>query len=90
MAHDRSRCIHREELLLLALLLVLLAKGIINDLGLTSCLFNNIGLVLLILLGWELRVIYHSTMCIRHPYLVCLDFMPSLHSIIISRIFSFT
>ena len=34
------------------LLLVLLVMGILN--GLTSCHSDNIGLVLLILLGWEL------------------------------------
>ena len=44
-----SHCIHSEELLLLALLLVLLA--ILNDLpGLTSCRRDKIGLVSLILL----------------------------------------
>ena len=70
-----SHCIHRQELLLLALLLVLLATGILNDLpGLTSCRCDNIGLVLLILLGWELHVLYHCTMCTRHPDLVSLDF----------------
>ena len=54
-----SRCIHSQELLLLALLLVLLATGILNDLpGLTSC---RCDLVSLILLGWELRVLYHCT-----------------------------
>ena len=34
------------------------------------CLCNNTGLVSLILLGWELRVLYHSTMCTRHSDLV--------------------
>ena len=48
-----SRCIHSPELLLLALLLVLLATGILNNRpGLTSCCCDNIGLVSLILLGW--------------------------------------
>ena len=51
-----SRCIHGQELLLLALLLILLAMGILNDLpGLTSCRCDNTGLVSS--LGWELRVI---------------------------------
>ena len=35
---------------------------------------DNIGLLLLIPLGWELRVLYHCTMCTRHPDLVSLDF----------------
>ena len=48
---------------------------LLNDLpGLTSCRCNNIGLVSLIFLGWELRVLYHCTMCTRHPDLVSLDF----------------
>ena len=69
-----SRCIHSQELLLLVLLLVLLATGILNDLpGLTSCCCDNIGLVSLIILGWELHVLYHCTMCIRYPDLVSLD-----------------
>ena len=39
-------CIHRQELLLLVLLLVLLATGILHGLpGLTSCRCDNIGLV---------------------------------------------
>ena len=64
--------IHSRDLLLLALLLVLLATGILNDLpGLISYHCDNIGLVSL---GWELRVIYRCTMCTRHPDLVCLDF----------------
>ena len=47
----------------IALLLVLLATGILNSLpGLTSCRCNNIGLVSLILLGWELCVLYHCIM----------------------------
>ena len=78
-----SRRIHGQELLLLALLLVLLATGILNDLlGLTSCRCDNIGLVLLILLRWELRVLYHCTMCSRLgiPILSLLIFMPSLYS----------
>ena len=37
-------------------------------------LVHNIGLVLLILWGLELRVLYHCTMCTRHPNLVSLDF----------------
>ena len=38
-----------------------------------------IGLLSLILLGWELRVLYHCIMCTRHPDLVSLDFlMPPL------------
>ena len=70
-----SHCIYGQELLLLALLLVLLATGILNDLpGLTSFRCDNIGLVSLILLGWELRVLYQCTMCTRHPDLVSLDF----------------
>ena len=69
-----SRCIHSQELLLPALLLVLLAMGILNSLpGLTHCHCDNIGLVSLILLGWEL-LLYHCTMCARHPDLVSLDF----------------
>ena len=67
-----SRCIHSQELLLLALLLVLLAMGILNDLP--GCHCDNVGLLSLILLGWELRVLYHCTMCTRHPDLVSLDF----------------
>ena len=57
--HMTESCrIHGQELLLLALLLVLLATGVLNNLpGLTSCRCDNIGLVLLILLGWELHVI---------------------------------
>ena len=45
------------------------------------CLCNNIGLVPLILLGWELRVLYHSTMCTRHPDLVSYAFyaIPIFH-----------
>ena len=35
---------------------------------------DNIGLVSLILLGWELHVLYHSTMCTRHPDLVSFAF----------------
>ena len=70
-----SCCFHSQELLLLALVLVLLAMGVSNNLpGLTSCHCDNIGLVSLILLGWELRVLYHCTMCTRHPDLVSLDF----------------
>ena len=70
-----SHCIHSQELLLLALLLVLLATGILNDLPrLTSCRCDNIRLVLFILLGWELHVLYHCTMHTRHPDLVSLDF----------------
>ena len=53
-----SSCIHSQELLLLVLLLVLLATGILNDLpGLTGCRCDNIGLLSLILLGWELHVL---------------------------------
>ena len=54
------------------LLLVLLATGILP--GLTSCHCDNIGLVSLILSGWELRVLYHCTMCTSHPDPVSLDF----------------
>ena len=69
-----SRCIHSQELLLLAIILVLLATGILNDPpGLTSCHCDNIGLVSLILLGWELRVQ-------GIPILSLLIFMPSLYS----------
>ena len=81
LAHDiwhmtESRRI-TVELLLLALLLVLLATGILSDLpGLTSCHCDNIGLVSLILLGWELHVLYYCTMCTRHPDPVSLDFYP--------------
>ena len=76
-----SCCIHSQELLLLALLLVSLTTGILNNLpGLTSCRCDNIGLASLILLGWELRVLYHCTMCTRHLDLVSPDFMPSLYS----------
>ena len=74
LAHDRSCRIHSQELLL-TLLLVLLVMCILNDLpGLTSCRCDNIGLVLLILVGWELCVFYNCTMCTRHPDLVSLDF----------------
>ena len=67
-----SHCIHSRGLLLLALLLVLLATGILNNLpGLASCHCDNIGLVSLILLGWEL---HHCTMCTMHPDLVSVDF----------------
>ena len=68
LAHERSHRIHSQELLLLALPFVLLATGILNDLlGLKSCRCDNIGLVSLILLGWELRVLSHSTvvLCIQ-------------------------
>ena len=42
LAHDRSCRIHSQELLLLALLFVLLATGILNDLpGLTSLLLRQ-------------------------------------------------
>ena len=80
-----SRCIHSQELLLLAQLLVLLAMGILDGLpGLTSCRCENIGLVSLILLGWELLVIYHCTMCTRHPDLfsryLCHPYIPILIS----------
>ena len=52
LAHDRSCCIHSQELLLLSLLFVLLAMGIIKDLpGLTSCCRDRVGLLSLILLG---------------------------------------
>ena len=45
---------------------------------------DNIGLVSLILLGWELRVLYHCTMCTRHPDLVSFAFyaIPTFHIII--------
>ena len=46
-----------------------------------------IGLVSLILLGWELHVSYITVQGI--PILSPLIFMPSLHSIIIWRIFTF-
>ena len=52
---------HSQELLPL---LVSLAR--IDNL----CSCDNIGLVSLILLGCELRVLYHCTMCTRHPDLV--------------------
>ena len=53
ICHTTECChIHSQVLLLLALLLVLLATGTLNDLpGLTSCHCDNIGLVSLILLG---------------------------------------
>ena len=35
---------------------------------------DNIGLVSLILLDCELRVLYRCAICIRHPDLVSLDF----------------
>ena len=80
-----SRCIHSQELLLLALLLVLLATGTINDLPGLSCNCDNIGLVSLILLGWELRVIspYYIYLLLSVqgiPILSLLIFMPSLYS----------
>ena len=37
-------------------------------------LVQQYRLVSLILLGWELRVLYHCTMYTRHPDLVSLDF----------------
>ena len=48
------------------------------------CLCDNIGLVSLILLGWELRVLCHSTMCTRHPDLVSFAFyaIPIFHIIL--------
>ena len=71
----RSCHIQSQELLLLALPFVLLAMGTVNDLpALSSCRCDNIGLVSLILLDWELRVLYHCTICIRHPDLVSLEF----------------
>ena len=66
------------------ILLVLFATCILNNLpGLTSCCCDNIGLVSLILLGCELRVLYHCTICTRHPDLVSLDFyaIPIFHII---------
>ena len=50
----------------------------------TVCLCDNIGLVSLVLLGWELRVLYHCTMCTRHPDLVSFTFyaIPIFHIII--------
>ena len=43
---------------------------------------DNVGLVSLILLSWELHVsyLYLCTMCTRHPILSPLLFMPSLYS----------
>ena len=41
------------------------ALTLLSDIGLVY-----IGLVSLILLGWELHVLYHCTMCTRHPNLV--------------------
>ena len=38
------------------------------------CRCDNTGLVSLILLGCELRVLYHCTMCTRHSDLVSLGF----------------
>ena len=76
MSHDKS-CPHSQSRVTAAstILLVLLAMGILNNLsGLTSCHCDNIGLVSLILLGCELRVFYHCTMCTRHPDFVSLDF----------------
>ena len=62
------RRIHSLELLPLALLLVLFATGILNDLPrLTSCHCSNIGLVSLILLDWELRVLYVKIQFVRSP-----------------------
>ena len=62
-----------KSYLVLVLLLVLLATCILNDLpGLTSCHCDSIGLVPLILLDWELRVLHH---CTKHPDLVSLDFL---------------
>ena len=58
-----SYCIHSQELLLLALLFVLLAAG--NLPVFSSCCCDNIGLVLLILLGCELRVSYITVLCVR-------------------------
>ena len=45
------------------------------------CRCDNIGLVSLILLGCEIRVLYHCTMRTRHPDLVSLDFyaIPIFH-----------
>ena len=44
---------------------------------------DDIGLVSLIYLGWELICvvyIYYCFMCTSHPDLVCLLFVPSLYS----------
>ena len=47
-------------------------------------LVRQYRLVSLILLGWELRVLYHCTMCTRHPDLVSFTFydIPIFHIII--------
>ena len=44
------------------------------------------GLVSLIFLGCELRILYHCTMCTRHPDLVSLDFyaIPIFHILLFS------
>ena len=70
-----SHCIHSQELLLLALLLVLLATGILNNLpGWTSCHCDNIRLV-----SWAEN--YVSYMTVQGiPILSLLIFMPSLYS----------
>ena len=45
------------------------------------CLCDNIGLVSLILLGWELHVSYITVVCVQGiPILSPLLFMPSLYS----------
>ena len=74
LAHDRKSPHSQSRVTAVSTTACLLATGILNDLpGLTSCRCNNIGLVSLILLGWELHVLYHSTMCTRRPDLVSLD-----------------
>ena len=42
---------------------------------------NNIGLVSFVLLGWEFLVLYHCTMCTRHPDFVSFAFyaIPIFH-----------
>ena len=80
-----SHCIPSQELLLLTLLLVLLAMGMLNDLpGLTSCHCDNIGLVSLILLGWELRVLYyHRRVAVDQTMVTLLRYVIG-HSVILN------
>ena len=70
-----SHCFHSQELPLLGL------AGVLYDLpGLTCCHCDSIGLVSLIPLGWELRVLHHCAMCTRHLDLVSVDFLCHPHS----------
>ena len=71
-----SHHIHSEDLLLLALLLVLLATGILNDLlyRIDNLLLRQYMTCVVDSLGLEIHVLYHCTMGTRHPDLVSFDF----------------